>query len=271
MLIKEGQDKYFDVNRKLWDAKTLIHLKSSFYNLEEFYKTRNSLNKIELDLLPDIKGKTILHSQCHFGQDTISLQNMGAQCLGFDLSPVAIEQAKSLNQKMNLGAKFLESNIYELDQKVNTLFDLVFTSYGVIAWLPDLGNWAKQLMARLKPGGQFIIVEFHPIMYLFDWDSKKVAYRYFNNGEPYMEQMEGTYADRTADIKLKEYFWQHSMDEIMSSLIEEGLIINKFKEYDYSPYSLFEPVETQAEKQYIFKVNDIQIPLVFALVGTKIS
>ncbi|MGK0388554.1 MAG: hypothetical protein ACI94Y_001284 [Maribacter sp.] len=66
----KNQDKYFDSNQALWDAKTPHHLKSNFYDLEAFKKGKNVLREIELEALPDVKGKSILHLQCHFGQDT---------------------------------------------------------------------------------------------------------------------------------------------------------------------------------------------------------
>ena len=263
------EQEYFTTNAALWDAKTRIHLKSDFYNQTAFMEGRTSLTKIELAGLPDIKGKTVLHSQCHFGQDTLSLQRMGAQCTGIDLSQVAIETAKELNKQLGLDARFVQTNVYDIDQHLKVQYDLVFTSYGVIGWLPDLDRWAQQLMQRLKPDGIFYIVEFHPCMYQFDWDTKQIAYRYFNNGEPYVEEEEGTYADKDADIKLKEYFWQHSMEEVLMSLIKYGLRITRFKEYDYSPYNLFSDSGLRAEQEYIFKVNDCNIPLVFELQGIK--
>ena len=59
-----------------------MHLKSDFYDVEGFLKGESSLNDIELGLLGDIKGKSILHLQCHFGQDTISLGRLGANVTG---------------------------------------------------------------------------------------------------------------------------------------------------------------------------------------------
>ena len=263
------EQEYFDTNAALWDAKTRIHLKSDFYNQAAFMKGATSLKKIELAGLPDLHGKSLLHSQCHFGQDTLSLQRMGAQCTGIDLSSVAIATATELNKQLGLAARFVQTNVYEIDQYIQEQFDLVFTSYGVIGWLPDLDRWAEQLMQRLKPGGIFYMAEFHPCMYMFDWDNNQVAYRYFNNGEPYVEEEEGTYADKSADIKLKEYFWQHSFEEVLSSLIKHGLQITGFKEYDYSPYDLFSDSVLRAEQEYIFQVNGINIPLVFEIQGIK--
>ena len=69
---------YKRLNRESWNKKVEIHYDSDFYNNQEFIKGKTSLNDIELSLLGDIKSKSILHLQCHFGQDTISLARMGS-------------------------------------------------------------------------------------------------------------------------------------------------------------------------------------------------
>lgn len=263
------ENEYFEANQKLWDAKTRIHLTSDFYDMDNFRKTLNSLNPIEQELLGDISGRSLLHSQCHFGQDTLSLQKLGAECVGFDLSPAAIEQGKSLNKELGLDAQFLVSNIYELDKQLDRQFDIVFTSYGVIAWLPDMDRWAQQLMDRLRPGGTFIMVEFHPTLYMYDWDKNEIGYTYFNGGSPTRDVEQGTYADRTADITLEEYFWQHSLMEVMNALIANGLIIEHLGEHDYTPYNIFNDAVVRAPKQYLYQVNGINIPCLFSIKGTK--
>jgi len=265
----QKEHEYFKANQALWDAKTRVHVKSAFYDLAGFMAGKNTLQKIELEQLPELKGLKVLHSQCHFGQDTLSMQRMGAQCTGIDLSPLAIDTARDLNTQLGLDASFHTCNVYELDKTLQDTYDLVFTSYGVIGWLPDLKRWAAQLVSRLKPGGQLHITEFHPMMYMYDWDTKKVSYRYFNNGEPYVEEEEGTYADKEAKIGLKEYFWQHSLGDLLSALLHNGLEITTFKEYDYSPYNFFTKEEPRAESEYIFQDNGINIPLVFSLNATK--
>ncbi|HAV40441.1 MAG TPA: SAM-dependent methyltransferase, partial [Aquificaceae bacterium] len=64
--------KYFEVNKDTWNKKVSVHIKSDFYDVEGFKSGKTSLNKFELEELGDVKGKTLLHLQCHFGQDTLS-------------------------------------------------------------------------------------------------------------------------------------------------------------------------------------------------------
>ena len=260
---------YFDTNKQLWDNKTPIHLKSDFYDLSGFKSGKSSLRKIELSELPDVKGKKILHAQCHFGQDTLSLERMGAHCTGVDLSPVSIEAARALAIEMQLDSKFILSNIYDLDRNCYEQFDMIYTSYGVITWLPDLDRWAQQLTARLAPGGLFYMAEFHPVIYMWEWEENKIKYNYFNHGKPYAYQEEGTYADTNADISMKEYFWMHSLAAVMKALMDNGITITSFAEYDYSPYNIFPGNNKRAEQEYIFSPDKVSLPHVFTIQGIK--
>ena len=139
----EHKINYIEINKNSWNKKTDIHYDSDFYDNANFIKGQSSLNKIELDLLGDVKGKSILHLQCHFGQDTISLDRLGADSTGVDFSDKAIERAKELASLTNSDANFICCDIYELHQHLDKEFDIVFTSYGTIGWLPDLNKSAR--------------------------------------------------------------------------------------------------------------------------------
>jgi len=259
---------YLQINKQLWNNKTEVHLNSEFYDNENFIKGKSSLNPIELELLGDVKGKSILHLQCHFGQDTISLSRMGAKTVGVDLSDKAIATANDLAAKTNTNAEFICCDVYDLPNHLNQQFDIVFTSYGTIGWLPDLDKWAKVISQFLKPGGQFVFVEFHPVVWMFDYDFTKVEYSYFNV-EPIIETEEGTYADKNANIKDESVSWNHDLSEVMNSLIKNGLSIKQFNEYDYSPYNCFNNTIEVAPNQYRVKHLGAKIPMVYSLVVSK--
>ena len=69
------------------------------------------MKHIELDLLGEIKGKSILHLQCHFGQDTISLSRLGAKATGIDLSDNAINYAQNMAKELENDNRFICSDI----------------------------------------------------------------------------------------------------------------------------------------------------------------
>lgn len=265
----KSEDNYIEINKQTWNSKTAVHLTSEFYDVKGFLKGNSSLNTFELELLGDIKGKSILHLQCHFGQDTLSLARMGANVTGVDLSDKAIESANDLAKQTGLNATFICCDIYDLPQHLDQQFDIVFTSYGTIGWLPDLNKWAGIVSQYLKPGGKFIFVEFHPVVWMFDDNFEKIGYNYFNDGA-IIETMDGTYADRNAPITEKNITWNHAMSEVVNSLIKNELLIESLNEFDYSPYNCFNETVEFEPKKFRIKHLENKIPMVYSIVATKI-
>jgi len=135
---------YFETNRQTWNEKVAVHTESDFYNNEGFVNGKSSLMKYELEALGDVSGKSLLHLQCHFGQDTLSWARMGAECTGVDLSDAGIAFAKALSKKIETPANFVCCNVLETSKHITETFDIVFSSYGTIGWLPDLKPWGKR-------------------------------------------------------------------------------------------------------------------------------
>ena len=262
------EENYIDINRQSWNNRVDAHLKSEFYDLENFVKGNSSLNSIELELLGDVKGKSILHLQCHFGQDSISLSRLGASVVGVDLSDKAIESAKQLAKDTKTNANFICCDIYDLPNHLNRKFDIVFTSYGTIGWLPDLEKWAKIVSKFLKANGQFVFVEFHPVIWMFDDNFEKIFYRYFNSGA-IIESENGSYADKSAEISQEYIMWNHGISEVVNNLIKNGLEIKSLNEYDYSPYNCFNKTQEFEPKKYRIEHLGDKIPMVYSVVATK--
>jgi 2-polyprenyl-3-methyl-5-hydroxy-6-metoxy-1,4-benzoquinol methylase len=266
----EIYQSYFEENKKSWNKRTAVHKDSAFYDLEAFKKGKSSLNKIELDEVGDVKGKTLLHLQCHFGMDTMSWAREGANCVGADLSDEAINLAKEINAELKLNAEFICCNVYDLKQQLDKKFDFVFTSYGTIGWLPDLDKWAQIISHFLKPGGIFYIADFHPTLWMMDDNFEKIKYNYFNT-EVIAEEMEGTYSDREAAIKTMNYGWNHPFSEIITALLKHNLQIVLFNEFPYSPYNCFNNLEQGKDEMWRIKGMDEKLPMMYSIKAVKQS
>ena len=265
-----NSEKYLAANKKLWDNKVSHHVVSDFYKMDEFLKGASSLNSIELDLLENIEGKSVLHLQCHFGQDSISLARLGAKVTGVDFSENAIEKANEIAKQTNTNIEFICCNVYDLPNHLTQKFDIVFTSYGTIGWLPDMDKWAGIIAHFLKPNGHFVFAEFHPVVWMYDNDFKYVQYNYFKD-EPIIEFENGTYADRNAEINGESISWNHSLSEVMNALILNGLQIKSIHEFDYSPYSCFaNVVEFEKGKFRIAGFNN-KLPMVYSILAQKMK
>lgn len=260
--------EYFEANKELWNQRTVVHKDSSFYNLAGFKNGETVLTPIELKELGDVSGKTMLHLQCHFGMDSLDWARRGALVTGVDLSDNAIQEATQLNKELGLNARFVCCNVYDTSLHVKELFDIVFTSYGTIGWLPDLQPWAKMIAERLKPGGVFYMADFHPVLWMFDDDFTHIQYSY-ENKEVIITESEGTYTDRNADIKAKEYGWNHSISDLLNALIQAGLKINSFNEFMFSPYPCFRNTVEVEKGRWHIKGLEGKIPMMYSLKAVK--
>lgn len=246
----------------------MVHRDSEFYNLAGFKAGETVLTSIELNEVGDVNGKTLLHLQCHFGMDSLDWARRGALVTGIDLSDTAITEARKLNEELGLHAQFVCCNVLDTAAHVPGEFDIVFTSYGVIGWLPELETWAKMIAGKLKPGGLFYMAEFHPVVWMFDDDFTHIQYSYAN-AEVIVTENQGTYTDRNAVIHGKEYSWNHSISEVLNALTGAGLRLELFNEYMYSPYPCFRnSVETEKGKWHI-KGLEGKLPMVYSLRAIK--
>jgi SAM-dependent methyltransferase len=267
------ETNYFEVNKDTWNKKVAIHAQSEMYDLEAFKLGKCSLMPYEKHALGDVRNKSLLHLQCHFGQDTLSWTRLGAKTVGVDISDEAIKLARQLNTELDLNAKFVCCNVLETSQHVHEHFDIVFTSYGVIGWLPDLKPWAKTIAERLKPGGFFYMVEFHPIVWMFDYTTENPEMKYhYNQDEVIYEEYEGTYTDNPLDgapskMVSKEYGWNHGLSEVINALLEAGLTLSFLNEYDESPYNVLPDLVKTSNDMY--RQRHALYPLIFELKATK--
>lgn len=259
-------DKYFDVNKDSWNRRLSVHVESKFYDNESFIRGKNSLNEPELDLLGNVDGLDLLHLQCHFGQDSISLSRIGAVVTGVDISDTSIAYAQQLAARCSENVEFICSNV--IDYRPMRDYDLVFTSYGTIIWLPDLKPWAEVIAKSLKPGGKFVIVDFHPFLYVFDDGLENLQYDYFNTGA-IVEKVSGTYTENSTEEVFDSVTWNHSMSEIINALISAGLSVEAFDEYDFSPYNCFPGMKEVAPRKYIFNHQKISFPLTYGIVAKR--
>jgi ubiquinone/menaquinone biosynthesis C-methylase UbiE len=256
-------DDYLAQNKALWNQWASAHVASDFYGVPSFLAGRNSLTEIERQLLGDINGKTVLHLQCHFGQDTISLSRLGAVATGIDLSDTAIEEAKRLAQSAGADTRFIASDVYSLPDHLDERFDLVFTSFGTIGWLPDIDRWAAVVSHFLKPGGAFVFAEFHPFMWIWDQDFKHIIYRYFQS-DMIVEEEKGSYAAEEGEV-MHSMTWNHGLGEVVTALLKQGLQLETFQEYDYSPHNCFKHTEEVSPGKFRIKHMKDHIPMVYGI------
>ncbi|MFX0021304.1 MAG: class I SAM-dependent methyltransferase [Candidatus Hermodarchaeota archaeon] len=267
-----NNDKYFETNLKRWNELVDINVKSRSYDLDGFKSGKTSLLPIELKELGDVSGKSLLHLQCHFGMDTLSWARLGAKVTGVDFSDKAIDLAKALSKELSIPVRFINANIYDIPNILDEEFDVVFTSYGTICWLPDLEKWAEIISNCLKPGGIFYIIDGHPFGFIIDENQEpfKVGFNYFSEGKPVFFEGEGAYADPSAKLKNPAcYEWDHPMSEIINSLLKAKLEIEFLHEFPYTFFSIHPDMKKKEDGYWEFKNFSFTVPMMFSIKSHK--
>lgn len=267
-------NKHVAVNQAHWNAVVPAHAGAASYDVEGFRAGKCTLRPIELEEVGNVSGKSLLHLQCHFGLDSLSWARLGARVTGVDFSEQAIGLAQTLSREAGLEARFVCSDIYDLPKVLTGQFDVVFTSYGVLAWLPDLAGWADVAARFVKPGGSFHMVELHPLAGVFHYDAASGeltwSYPYFSQPEPLRFECADTYAAANAAVGSPvAYEWSHSLGEIVTALIGAGLTIEHLHEFPFSCYQPFPCMTRDADGWWRLPEQYRDIPMLFSIRARK--
>jgi len=241
-------EDYRALNKASWDERAPAHAASPGYNLAAFRSDPAYLSDVvrfDLPLLGDITGLRGVHLQCHIGTDTISLARLGARMTGLDFSPAALAQARALNEELGAGVDFVEADVYDAATALPAGgFDLVFTGIGALCWLPSVYRWAEVVATLLKPGGRLFIREGHPMMWALadplPEGRLELDLPYFEREEPIVWDEGGTYVETDVEFEHNRTLeWNHGLGEIVTALLDHGLVLETFVEHDSVPWDAF--------------------------------
>lgn len=180
-----------------------------------------------------------VHLQCAAGFDTHSLLNHGAkEVVGVDIAEDLIALATGLSGRLDVRdrASFRCADVLELPPDLMSSADLVYTGKGAIHWMFDLAAWSRSVSALLRPGGLFVLFDFHAMMWMFSSNAEAIVasgVSYFAPTLSYTEWADGhigelSLADDQLELKqLKP--WPPSA--VIQGLLDNGLELLAFGEY----------------------------------------
>ena len=269
-----AMNDHIETNRRHWDELVAHHVASPFYDVASFKAGRSTLMPVERNELGDVRGKTLLHLQCHFGMDTLSWARDGAIVTGVDFAPQAISAAQALAEELGIDARFVEANIYDLPGVLSGTFDIVFASYGVLCWLPDFPAWARVAAGFVRPGGTFYLIDGHPMGNTFD-DSPgapplTLRYPYFASDVPLQfDEQDGSYATDATLTNTRTVEFPHDLGEIVTSLIDAGLQIEFLHEFPFASYKALPGMIRGDDGYWRLPGAGSQVPFLFSVRATK--
>lgn len=262
--------------RRSWNLATRNHNAHKGDQIARFRAGFEPLFPAELELLGPLTNKSLVHLQCNAGQDTLSLARHGAECTGIDLSDEAIAFARQLSAGTAIPATFVESELLAWLGSTDQRFDLAFSSYGAVPWIRDLAAWASGIARVLKPGGAFVYVEFHPLVWSIDADARLSKDDYFQR-EPFVDPVGDYVAQAGAALGAVEVgptetnaipatSWQHTLAEIVEALVHAGLQLERFVEYPHANgCQVVQALVPGEERCWVWPAGVARVPLMFGL------
>ncbi len=260
-------------NHRLWQDWAQRNFDSEFYDVPGFKRGGVRIPELEQRELGDVTGQSLLHLQCHFGLDTLSWARLGARATGIDFSERAIELARGLAKDCELDARFVCCDVYATPKRIDEKFDVVYTSHGVLGWLPDLGEWARVIAHHLEPGGRFYLMEMHPLMWMIQDRPQgrelELAFRYFAEPEPVRFEYKGCYTDPEGEHVSVEHAWSHPISEVIGSLLEAGLQLEFLHEFPFMKWKNLPFMEEDEQGWWVLPADVVQVPCMFSLLARK--
>ncbi len=265
----DSDNDWRTINKRRWDERVPLHAKSSLYDVDGFLAGDLTLGDEEVQEMGDVRGKSLLHLQCHFGLDTLSWARLGAQVTGLDFSNPAIDLANELAAKAGLKANFITGDLYDTPNLIKEQFDILYTGIGALCWLPDIKGWADIIARMLKPGGKLYLIEIHPVEWIFG-EEFDVAYDYFSPQSGLKFHQEGSYTDTDAATTHNDGVnWNHSIGDVTTALIKAGLTINEIQESPECPFMRWPMMERVGRSRYKLPDRYPSLPLTYRLQATK--
>lgn len=146
-----------------------------------------------------------------------------------------------------------------------------------MCYLPDLTAWAEQAVALLRPGGQFYLVEFHPLLNALgpmppaDGGQELLLRHDYLAGRGH-QRLDGTrtYTDGPALTRRVDYYeWRHGIGDVVTALVRAGMRITLLRESEEVPWLRWHAMTNTEGVWHRLPEWAPRIPLLFAVQAVK--
>lgn len=243
--LRPDDEDWTELNRSIWDERAAPHAASPGYGADQFLSDPDHLSDVvrfDLPRLGDLTGLRAVHLQCHIGTDTLSLHRLGAHVTGLDFSAASVAQARALAAATGAEVDVVHADVHDALRVLQAgAYDLVFTGVGALCWLPDIRAWAAVVAELLAPGGRLFLREGHPVLWALG-DPRPdgllvLEYPYVETPVPEVFDEPGTYVATDHVFQhTRSASWNHGLGEIISALLEAGLVLTALAEHDSVPW-----------------------------------
>lgn len=269
------RDALIDDNRANWDDRSALH-EAAGYGIPELVADPTAITEElaqDRDRLGDLTGLDVVHLQCHLGTETVGLARLGARrVVGLDLSPASVERARAIAARCGADIEYVASDVYAARAAITGDADLVYTSIGVLCWLPDIAAWAGVVASLLRPGGRLLLRDDHPVLMAVGEDVSdglRLEQPYFERAEPMTWDDDHSYIETPGGTPPiahgRNHQWNHAVGEIISAVLAAGLVLGGFEETRTSAWCPWPELMERDGATWRLREDRDRLPLQFVL------
>ncbi|MFD3156991.1 class I SAM-dependent methyltransferase [Haloimpatiens sp. FM7330] len=164
----------------------------SFYEeISKYYDFIFPIGKEKINFIKKVAGekpKDLLDVACGTGGYSLELSKQGYNVTAVDLDYKMVEELRNKSLNNNLDINILQGNMLELNQKLNSKYDLVFCIGNSLVHLneeKEIEKFFKEIKSLLKKGGSLVIqiinydrVLMHNVNFLPTIENKDVGIKF---------------------------------------------------------------------------------------------
>jgi 2-polyprenyl-3-methyl-5-hydroxy-6-metoxy-1,4-benzoquinol methylase len=254
------QQAFSGQNEQAWNQNNYIALVNRFGEPAEIAAKIKQNPKWRLypfyKYLGEVSESKVVHLMGSNGVKATALALLGAQVKVVDFSQENATFASELAAAAGVSVEYAVSDVLSLPKEhLNESADIVLMELGVLHYLIDLTPLFQIVKQLLKPGGIFVLHEFHPIstkLIASTGKKHKVTGNYFDpaiesHTVAFSKHMPGEEQQKLSKVIQRKW----TIGELITSVGQSGLIIKVLEE---------EPNH---------KMHDIGLPKTYTLVAEK--
>ena len=240
-----SQHPMHEANRRGWDAVSAgwqaeVDARVDWRSIPD--NIHLVLDDVELKYLGDVAGRSICVLGSGDNLAAFALAAAGARVTSVDISEVQLDIAAGRADELGLSIVFRQADVADLHELPDDHFDLVYTGGHVAVWVSELKRYYGEGIRILKPGGLFMVNEYHPFRRLWKLDSGPLqqAFHYFAHGPFTYDRSEelpegtappGTQGRQGPPSPLPSYEFHWTVSDMTRALLDGGCELLAMEEY----------------------------------------
>ncbi|MBO0920850.1 class I SAM-dependent methyltransferase [Cellulomonas sp. zg-ZUI222] len=212
--------------RGWWDANAQEYLDEhgAFLGPADLLWCPEGLRESDAHLLGDVRGARVLELGAGAAQGTRWLRTQaGADGVATDVSAGMLAAARRLDAQTGTRTPLVQADARALPF-ASASFDVAFTAFGALPFVPDAARVHAEVARVLRPGGRWVFSVTHPVRWAFPDDPGEgglTATRSYFDRRPYVEQA----ADgRVLYAEYHRTLADHVGDVVGAGLVVDGLL-----------------------------------------------